>query len=323
MSNYRSNSFFSTIPAVTRNILVINVIVWLACFVFSRTGIDLSNLIGLHYPLTKGFYLFQFITYMFTHVDLTHLFFNMFALFMFGGALEHTWGPKRYLTYYMITGIGAALVQLLVCYFRIHALMNSLPAEMVQVVHHEGYDLLQKGMNYTDPTMGSLNLLLHSVTIGASGAVFGLLLAFGMLFPNTPLYLMFIPIPIKAKYFVIGYGLIELFLGVSNQTGDNVAHFAHLGGMVFGWLLILYWTKNDFPHSRNWLKNKIKHWFSNKKKQNNHLRSGYQRFESEYEYNRKKNELIDEIDRILDKLKKSGYSSLTDEEKKKLFDYRK
>jgi membrane associated rhomboid family serine protease len=146
---------------------------------------------------------------MFTHAAFDHIFFNMFALFMFGGVLENYWGQKRYLIYYLATGIGAGLVQLLVC-------------------HLQGYI-------YPVPT------------IGASGAVFGLLLAFGMLFPDTPLFLMFVPIPIKAKYMVIGYGLIEFFFGVANNTGDNVAHFAHLGGMLFGIILILYWRKKRKP----------------------------------------------------------------------------
>ena len=245
MSNYRNNSFLSGIPVVTKNILIINLLVWGACFVLGRSGINLSNILGLHYPGSKGFYLFQTITYMFTHLAFTHIFFNMFAVFMFGGSLENLWGPKKYLTYYMITGIGAGLIQLLVCYLRITSISNGLPEGAIEYVQTEGYDLLQTSRNYIDPAMGSLNLLFNSVTIGASGSVFGLLLAFGMLFPNAPIYAMFIPIPIKAKYFVAGYGLIELYLGVANRTGDNVAHFAHLGGMIFGILLILYWKKKS------------------------------------------------------------------------------
>ena len=131
------------------------------------------------------------------------MFFNMFALFMFGRSLEYYWGAKRFLIYYMVTGIGAGLIQLLVCYLT-----------------------------------GAF-----SFTIGASGSVFGLLLAFGMIFPNIPLYIMFIPVPVKAKYMVIGYGLLEVYLGFANRAGDNVAHFAHLGGMIFGIFMILYWRK--------------------------------------------------------------------------------
>lgn len=200
------NNFLSSIPQVTRNLLIINVIVWVACFLFGRMG--LVGILGLHSIHTGGFYIYQLITYMFTHEEFWHLFFNMFALYMFGRSLEYYWGPKRFLIYYMVTGIGAGLVQLLVCYL-------------------QGIDAL---------------------TIGASGSVFGILLAFGMIFPNVPLYLMFIPVPIKAKYMVLGYGLLELYFGISNRTGDNVAHFAHLGGMLFGIFMILYWKKKGIDH---------------------------------------------------------------------------
>ncbi len=243
MSDNRNSGFLESIPPVTRNILIINFIIWLACFALSRSNIDLANILGLHLPTAHGFYLFQFVTYMFTHVAFSHLFFNMFAVFMFGASLEHTWGGKRFLTYYMITGIGAGLVNLLVCYLRIHFLSAGLSPETISMVQNEGFSILSNNMNYSDPATGDLNLLYNSVTIGASGAVFGILLAFGMLFPNAPLYLMFIPIPIKAKYFVLGYGLVELYLGFANHSGDNVAHFAHLGGMLFGIILILYWRK--------------------------------------------------------------------------------
>ena len=201
MAYYQGNSFYNNIPPVTRNLLIINVIVWLACLLF-------RNLVGYLALFNYGsgfFNIYQLVTYMFTHVDFTHIFFNMFALFMFGGVLENYWGQKRYLTYYMVTGIGAGLVQLLVLY--LNGIFDPVP------------------------------------TIGASGAIFGLLLAFGMLFPDTPLFLFFVPIPIKAKYFVIGYGLIEFFFGISNRSGDNVAHFAHLGGMLFGLILILLWRR--------------------------------------------------------------------------------
>ena len=199
MAYFQGNSFYNNIPPVTRSILIINVVVWLACLLFG----NLVFYLALFNYDSGLFNVYQLVTYMFTHVNFNHIFFNMFALFMFGGVLENYWGQKRYLIYYMITGIGAGLVQLL-------------------FLHLEGI---------TDPVP----------TIGASGAIFGLLLAFGMLFPDTPLFLLFVPIPIKAKYFVIGYGLIEFFFGISNRSGSNVAHFAHLGGMLFGIILILYW----------------------------------------------------------------------------------
>jgi len=222
MSNYQNNSFLETITPVTRSLLIINLIVWVGCLLMQSSLI--TSHFGLHYFMAEKFYLYQLVTYMFTHVDFSHLFFNMFALFMFGSVLERTWGPKRYLTYYFITGIGAGLIQLLVVHFQVQSFMSSIELSSAEVVFL--YNSLP-------------------VTIGASGAVFGLLLAFGMLYPNAPLYLMFIPVPIKAKYFVIGYGLIEFFFGVSNRAGDNVAHFAHLGGMLFGIIMILYWKKKD------------------------------------------------------------------------------
>ena len=221
MSNFQSNNILDTITPVTRSLLIINFIVWVGCLLMPRLVV---SYFGLHYYMSDGFNMYQLVTYMFTHVEFSHLFFNMFALFMFGSVLERTWGPKRYLTYYFITGIGAGLIQLLVTYIGIQSLLSSI-----------------------EPTPAELVFLYNSVpvTIGASGAVFGLLLAFGMLYPNAPLYLMFIPVPIKAKYFVVGYGLIEFFFGVSNRAGDNVAHFAHLGGMLFGIIMILYWKKKD------------------------------------------------------------------------------
>lgn len=235
-----NNGFLNNIPPVTRNILIINVLVWLSCNVLR--GFDLADILGMHYLSSDRFYIFQFITYMFTHVSLSHLFFNMFAVFMFGSLLERVWGEKRYLTFYLVTGIGAALVQLLVTYIRIQQVSSGLSPFEIQEVYSRGIELLDSNRNFIG-SMGELNALINTNMIGASGSVFGLLLAFGMMFPNAPLYLMFIPIPIKAKYFVTGYALIEFFLGVSNRAGDNVAHFAHLGGLLFGIFMILYWKK--------------------------------------------------------------------------------
>jgi len=230
MINFNNNSLFDSIPPITRNLLLINTIVWLSCLVFGR----MVDILGLHYFQAKGFYVYQLITYMFTHEEFSHLFFNMFALFMFGGLIERVWGPQRYLFYYMVTGVGAGLVQMLVSYIIIRSYAGGLETDSL---------LGQQQLYYLYNTF--------PVTIGASGAVFGLLLAFGMLFPNAPLYFMFIPIPIKAKYFVIGYGLVEFFFGISNRAGDNVAHFAHLGGMFFGIIMILYWRKRKTSNGRD------------------------------------------------------------------------
>ncbi len=244
MNSYQKPNFLNSIPPVTRNVLIINAIIWLACLVFKRNNIDLANILGIHYFQSRGFHVFQLITYMFTHVSFAHIFFNMFAVYMFGMVLEQTWGTKKFLIYYMVTGIGAGLIQMLVCYLRIQSILGDLPPDSLSTVHYQGYDLILQDMNFRG-LLGDLNALYNGTTIGASGAVFGILLAFGMLYPNAPLYVMFIPIPVKAKYFVIIYGLVELFLGVANRTGDNVAHFAHLGGMLFGFILILYWKKKE------------------------------------------------------------------------------
>src|SRR5690554_6726051 len=218
------NSFAGMLPMVTKNLIIINGIVWLAQFVlYNRADIDLTRHFGLHFPASDQFRIYQLVTYMFLHdpYSISHVFCNMFAVFMFGRTLEQVWGPKRFLTYYLVTGIGAGLIQLLILYLRVQAV---LPQEMFSMV--------------------------DSVTVGASGAVFGILLAFGMLFPNAELFIIPFPFPIKAKWFVIGYGLVELIFGVSNRIGDNVAHFAHLGGMLFGIFMILYWRKKDRSHGR-------------------------------------------------------------------------
>ncbi len=238
---------FSTVPPVTLNLIIINVLFWLTQIVLGKNGIDITDYLGLHYFKSDFFYPHQVITYMFLHdtSDITHLLFNMFAVFMFGRTLEMIWGGKKYLLYYILTGMGAALFNILIVYFRIHSLGSELSPEMLSEVYKNGAGLISTGQNYADPVLGEFNGLINQTMIGASGAVFGILVAFGMLFPNVELMLMFLPIPIKAKYFVVIYGVIELFLGVWNRTGDNVAHFAHLGGLLTGFLLVLFWRKNN------------------------------------------------------------------------------
>ena len=176
------------------------------------------------------------------HGGFTHILFNMFALWMFGNVLENVWGPKRFLNYYLVTGIGAGITHLVVSYVRIVSSGFELTPEQFDLIYNEGFQILQSGRNYSDPAMGFYNLIMNVPTVGASGAVFGILLAFGMMFPNSLIYIYF-AFPIKAKYFVIIYGAIELLSGISNRPGDNVAHFAHLGGMLFGYAIIMYWKK--------------------------------------------------------------------------------
>ncbi|MCX6295683.1 MAG: rhomboid family intramembrane serine protease [Bacteroidetes bacterium] len=244
--SYQQNrqNIFSSLPLVVKNLLIINGLFFLATLAFSNQGIDLAEKLGLHYPLSKNFQPYQLVTYMFMHGSFMHLFFNMFALWMFGNTLENLWGSKRFLIYYMITGIGAGLIQIAVTYFRLMPLYSQVSPEILNMVMSEGSDALQNGKNFIDPYAADINVLINTATIGASGAVFGILLAFGMLFPNTMLYVYF-AIPIKAKWFVMIYGAMELFSGIANNPQDNVAHFAHLGGMLFGFILIKYWQKKS------------------------------------------------------------------------------
>ncbi len=223
---------FQSLPVVTKNILIINIILFAATWLLEKQGIDLTNMLGLHYIKAPAFKPYQFVTYMFMHGSILHIFFNMYAVFMFGSILENTWGPKRFLFYYVFTGLGAASIQLLVYYFQLQPIMketNDLIAETKDYILQS--QIIEQRNEY-------LNRL---VVVGASGSLFGLLIAFGMLFPNAELMIMFIPIPIKAKYLVAGYGAIELFSGIHNSAADNVAHFAHLGGMLFGFILIMIW----------------------------------------------------------------------------------
>ena len=167
----------------------------------------------------------------------------MFALVIFGSNLERVWGPKRFLIYYIACAFGAALLHMLVNYLRIQGVEAQLSAEQIALVYKEGFDILDSGRNYIGP-LGELNSLINAPMLGASGAVFGLLAAFGYLFPNTELMLLFPPIPIKAKFFVIGYAVLELYLGFSNNPTDNVAHFAHLGGALVGIIIVIIWQRN-------------------------------------------------------------------------------
>lgn len=233
---------FSILPPVVKNLLIINGLFFLATMAFERLGFDLVKLFGLFIPQSDYFRPHQLITYIFMHGNFEHILFNMFALWMFGSAIENYWGGKRFLIYYMVTGLGAGFIHLGVLEWQLASVVSDLGIDQFHLVKQEGLAILEQGQNYSNESLAHLNLILNTPTVGASGAVFGLLLAFGMMFPNSEILLYFL-FPIKAKYFVIGYGLIELFSGISNRPGDNVAHFAHLGGMIFGYILIKYWQK--------------------------------------------------------------------------------
>ena len=284
------------IPVVVRTLLLIN----LAAFIIDQF-LHISNVLGLYYIGTPYFHVYQFVTYMFMHGGFSHIFFNMFALWMFGRIMEQVWGPKRFLIYYLVCGIGAGVVQ-----------------ELGQL-------------------FGLINPLAN--TIGASGAVFGILLAFGMTFPNERLFIIPIPFPIKAKYFVAFYAIIEIFEALS--MADGVAHLAHLGGMLFGLIMILIWRKqasrthmsgDNFWHTTTYedvtsnydrgAKKQGSGWFGSKKKEspaaNMHVNDGGRA--ADYEYNARKRQENEEIDRILAKVRQHGYAGLTAEEKQRLFE---
>ena len=224
MSEQYSPAGFRVLPPVVKNLLIINVLLYLATFTMNRFHIDLTDYLGVHFFLASDFKPYQLITYMFMHGNFEHLFFNMFALWMFGNTLENIWGSKRFLLFYMVCGIGAGLCQEVVQYIQYATTLAQ-------------YDSVNLGGGQVISMASYLNLMN---TVGASGAIYGLLLAFGMMFPNSMIYLYFF-VPIKAKWFVIGYAVIELVSGFIG--GGNVAHFAHLGGMLFGLILILVWKK--------------------------------------------------------------------------------
>ncbi len=234
---------FNLLPEVIKNLMIINGLFFVATLVFNSTfGIDLAEYLGLFLPASPLFQPYQIITHMFMHGGLMHIFSNMFALWLFGMALENVWGPKRFLLYYLVTGLGAALLHLGVLYWEYFSLINQMTPAGIADVKTFGAELLNSNRNYLDANQSALNLLLNMPTVGASGAVFGVLLAFGMMFPNQYIYI-YLLFPIRAKYFVAIYGIFELYNGFSNQ-GSNIAHFAHLGGMLFGFFLIQHWRRN-------------------------------------------------------------------------------
>ena len=281
-------------PPITKNLLIINILMFAARYVVTRYDIDLNALLGLHFFMASDFRPHQFITYLFMHGSFEHLFFNMFALWMFGRIIEQVMGQKRFLTYYMVCGIGAGLIQELVQY--IHYL--SLAPELSMVSH----DQLAEALNMWN-------------TVGASGAVYGILLAFGMTFPEERMFIIPIPVPIKAKYFVVGYAVIEL-LSAMLRSNDGVAHMAHLGGMLFGLFMLLHWR------NPGGLQKKIRNWWAKHtapKQRTFHYQKNT-KFSDEMGYNQQRKARQEEIDRILAKVKEHGYGSLTDEEKRKLFE---
>lgn len=305
------------IPPITKNLLIINVLAFLAYFVLERQGIDLNALLGLHFVMAPDFRIYQLLTYMFMHANIQHIFFNMFALWMFGCTIERAWGSQRFLFYTLACGIGAGLIQ--ECAQFVSFAIQGLAA----------YD----SVNLNGIIMPMSTYLNQWNTVGFSGAVYGILLGFGMTYPEERIFIFPLPVPIKGKWFVLIYAAIELFSALGTQ-GDGVAHVAHLGGMAFGYFIIRYWKHqyNSRSGFNGWdgyevgtrdnawekLKNKFSTWKENITKKDNKSYNKNEKTDSKSD----KQDATDraEIDRILEKIKRSGYESLTLEEKRKLFD---
>ena len=304
---------FRNIPIVTRNLLIINVLVYLLASVVELGGKSLTDWGALHFFMASDFHVYQFITYQFLHGGFTHLFFNMFALWMFGCVIENVWGPKKFIFYYIFCGVGAGLCQ-----------------EMVQYISFaaDGLTSLDPGqvLNVNGQRLMTVDQIMNlSSTIGASGAVYGILLAFGMTFPNERIFIFPLPIPIKAKWFVAIYAIIE-FVSAMSSVGDGVAHMAHIGGMLFGFLLILYWRKRPNSYFNvDATRQFFDRWSrTSRTRQTSYTNytsnSSYSRPEDDMEYNARKKARQEEIDKILDKIRVSGYDSLSKEEKRRLFE---
>ncbi len=257
---------FNLTPMVKR-ILIINVAL---LALGSILNIDLSHLFGVHYIFSENFYIFQYVTYMWLHAGIGHIFSNMFAVIIFGPMLERVWGSKRFLTFYLITGIGAGLLYGVADTIEKGNLKakteayisNPNPEDFYIYVHEyksQRFDTVALGdfadeyyddannSNYIEQSVSVVNQIYNDLTnipmVGASGAVFGILLAFAMLFPNTELLLLIPPMPVKAKYLVFFYGLYELYSEINRTSGDNVAHLAHLSGMLIAYIILKYWQQ--------------------------------------------------------------------------------
>ena len=219
---FNRNSILGSMPPVVKNLIMINVLMYL---ITAITGNFMYENFALFYFKSPFFKPYQLVTHMFMHGGFTHILFNMYTLYIFGCVLERVWGSQKFLFYYFVTGIGAALLHMGVMYLQLRGYIADFNAG----------DMFAQS---------SIQSILVTPTVGASGAIYGLLLAYGMLFPDNIMQLIFPPVALKAKWFVIIFGALELLLGLSGRGGD-VAHFAHLGGMIFGWFLIMYWKKNN------------------------------------------------------------------------------
>lgn len=306
------------IPTVTKNLLILNVLAYLVGMLFGNRAGGLNDLFSLHFFLAPDFGLYQLVTYMFMHASLSHLFFNMFALWMFGCIVERTWGARKFLVYYMVCGIGAGLLQEMAQFVQFY---------MLAAESNHGFSVSQI-MTVAKASAAGINLW---TTVGASGAIYGILLAFGMLYPEERMFIFPLPVPIKAKFFVVGYAAIELFMAFS-ISGDDVAHLAHLGGMLFGFLLIRYWRRHpgrgyNRVGGRQFFDSMRSSWEQRTHRKadttnsfgHTSTRSNGER-NPDWDYNARRRASQEEIDRILDKIRRNGYDSLTRDEKQTLFD---
>ncbi len=311
------------LPVVTKNLLIINVLVFLASLALQPVGIDLTGLLGLHFFLASDFQLYQLFTYMFMHGGFMHLFMNMFMLWMFGMVIENVWGARKFLFFYIVCGLGAGVCQELTQFVQFYMLATEqLPSFTMADV--------------PEVARASQKLLNLWTTVGASGSIYAVLLAFGMLFPNERMFIIPIPVPIKAKWVIAGSIAVELFSAIGTSN-DGVAHLAHLGGMLFGFILIKYWRRHPYAAGGGFGAGNGRQFFdrmrNNWERQSTGSGNGFSarkggaeakredvRRETDWEYNARKEAEQAEIDRILDKIRKSGYDSLSKDEKQRLFD---
>ncbi|MES2372010.1 MAG: rhomboid family intramembrane serine protease [Bacteroidota bacterium] len=274
MTEFRP-SRFEILPTIVKNLLIINGLVFLAQNTLGQgSSFSIDDTFALHAWQSNLFRPWQLITHLFMHGGFSHIFFNMLALWMFGAVLENVWGSKRFLTFYLICGLGAALIHLLFLNWEFAPVMNDYAALAKEHMAGSEYQaelmirFIQKYISIDSDTAAIAKELranaqnpfmmadafkkitslyqqsLSNPTVGASGAIFGVLAAFGYLFPNTYLYIYML-VPVKAKWFVLFYGAIELYEGIQNSAGDNVAHWAHIGGAVVGLLIVMTWNKTN------------------------------------------------------------------------------
>lgn len=229
------NNLLGNLPTVTKNLLIINIV----CFIGSMIFDQATRFFGVFYPDSPFFKIWQIITYMFMHGGFGHIFFNMFALVMFGAVIERILGPKRFLNYYLICGLGALVLQYGVQAFEVYNIAGTVKASQFLNFNYTT-GMVSTNLSITQDQLGTLLSIYGTPLVGASGAIYGLLLAYGYLFPNAELMLIFLPVPIKAKYFIPILIVIEIVLGFSS-SGSSIAHLAHVGGALFGFILLKMW----------------------------------------------------------------------------------